>query len=197
MEDEKKEIRNVTSPVELRSEGDSRKVEGYAALFGTPSDRLDFEETIEKGAFDGVIERSDVMALLNHSLSRGILARCRQGEGSLSLVIDDKGLKYTFEAPHTALGDELVENLKRGEISESSFCFDVEKDHWEKLADGTWKRSILQVGNLYDVSPVYTAAYSKTSVNLRGREEAERQLAQRQQVVPESYYSDLQTKFNL
>lgn len=131
--DEKREIRNTAYQVQVTGESEEKRtVEGYAILFNTPSDGLYFEEVIERGALDGVLEKSDVFALLNHSQSRGILARSNNGSGSLSLNVDEKGLKYRFEAPKTALGDELLENIRRGEISASSFCFDVEKDTWEK-----------------------------------------------------------------
>lgn len=165
-----KETRNYKS--EVRANEESRTVEGYALLFDTPSDGLSFTETIERGALDGVVERSDVFCLLNHSTDRGILARSNKGQGSLYLEVDEKGLKYRFEAPKTALGDELLENIRRGEINQSSFCFDCTEDAWEKNGDN-YHRSIKKIGNLYDVSPVYSAAYSKTNVNLRGKEEME------------------------
>lgn len=192
MENEKREIRNLQSPLTAATEEDKRTIEGYALLFGVRSDGLCFEETIEAGALDGVIEKSDVFALLNHDRSRGILARSKKGAGSLTLAVDSKGLRYTFEAPHTALGDELLENIRRGEVSESSFAFDVEKDVWEKKKDGTWKRTIQKIGNLYDVSPVYSAAYSKTSVYMRGKEEAE--AAEKR--MPASYYEDIEKSLN-
>ena len=78
--DEKREIRNIASQVIADEE--KRTVEGYALLFGVSSDGLPFEEVIERGALDGVIEKSDVFALMNHSQSRGILARCNQDNGS-------------------------------------------------------------------------------------------------------------------
>lgn len=131
--EKEKEIRNVSSQFKIAGEGDeTRTVEGYAFLFNVPSDGLSFQETIEPGAADGVIAKSDVFAVLNHDQERGILARSKYGKGSLSLTVDEKGLRYSFEAPKTALGDELLENLRRGEIDQSSFCFDVEKDAWEK-----------------------------------------------------------------
>lgn len=198
MNEDKREIRNTSHRVQLtETDGERRVVEGYALLFDTPSDGLGFEESIERGALDGVVERSDVFALLNHSMSRGILARSQRGEGSLSLTVDAKGLKYRFEAPHTPLGEELLENLRRGEISESSFSFDVEKDTWEKKDDGTWKRTVQKIGNLYDVSPVYNAAYSKTSVYLRGKEDAEKEIEQAEQRQLEGYYKDIEKLLNL
>jgi HK97 family phage prohead protease len=193
--DEKREIRNIASQVIADEE--KRTVEGYALLFGVSSDGLSFEEVIERGALNGVIEKSDVFALMNHSQSRGILARCNQGNGSLSLSVDSKGLKYRFEAPKTALGDELLENIRRGEINESSFCFDVEKDTWEKKSDGTWKRTVSKVGNLYDISPVYNAAYSKTSVYMRGKEQAEAELIRQNSENLNEYYSNIEKSLNI
>ena len=53
-----------------------------------------FYETIEPTALDGVLERSDILCLLNHNEDRGILARSKMGEGTLNLEIDDIGLRY-------------------------------------------------------------------------------------------------------
>lgn len=192
---EKREIRNITGKVFRTAEADSRKVEGYAMLFDTPSDGLNFEEVVSREALDGVISRSDVLALMNHSVDRGVLARSENGEGSLELEVDEKGLIYRFEAPHTSLGDELLENLRRGEIKQSSFAFDVESDKWERKADGTWKRTINKFGHLYDVSPVYHAAYSKTSVYMRGKELEEKRLEEENK-VPDGYYSQIENQFN-
>lgn len=171
MDEVKREIRNTAFQVTVGEE--SRKVEGYAMLFETKSDSLWFEEIIERGALDGVIEKSDVFALLNHREDRGVLARSKKGNGSLTLQLDTKGLRYEFEAPKTALGDELLENIRRGEVDQSSFAFTVEKDTWEKKSDGTLKRTVHKIARLYDVSPVYNGAYSATSVNTRGKEELE------------------------
>lgn len=196
--DEKREIRNTSFQVQVTGETEEKRtVEGYALLFGVASDGLSFEEVIERGALDGVIGKSDVFALMNHSQSRGILARSNSGQGSLLLTVDEKGLKYRFEAPKTALGEELLENIRRGEICESSFCFDVEKDTWEKKSDGTWKRTVSKIGNLYDVSPVYNAAYSKTSVYMRGKEQAEAELINLSNENLEEYYSNIEKSLNI
>lgn len=197
MEQNKKEIRNITAEVTVDEE--SRKVEGYALLFNVPSDGLDIEEIIEPRSLDGVIEKSNVFALLNHDERRGILARSKKGEGTLSLTVDGKGLRYRFDAPRTALGDELLEYLKRGEVTESSFAFTVAEDVWEKKGE-TWKRTIKKIDELYDVSPVYDAAYSKTTVYMRGKEqvEAEMEKQDREQREREldAYYSNLNKYFN-
>ena len=84
-----------------------------------------------------------------------------------------KGLLYSFDAPNTALGDELLEYLKRGEVSESSFAFTVKEDIWEKVGTKT-RRTIKKFDELFDVSPVYDAAYSKTTVSARAMERKEK-----------------------
>lgn len=154
------EIRAVSEPMK-----ESRKIEGYALVFNSDSQDLGgFTERILPEALDGVIEKSDIYALLNHSSERGVLARSRYGEGSLKLSVDERGLKYEFEAPFTALGDEVLEYLRRGEISQSSFAFTVDSDNWEKQDDGTYIRTILKFKRLFDVSPVFEPAYQGTSV---------------------------------
>lgn len=160
---------------------DSRRVEGYALVFNSESRDLGgIIEVIDSHALDGVLPNSDVMCWLNHDSSRGALAR-RRGENvpqsavgnSLELEIDDIGLRYAFDAPDTALGNELIEGLKRGDINQSSFAFTVKEDTWERLDDGMVLRTINKIERLYDVSPVYDPAYYGTSVELdrRGYEE--------------------------
>lgn len=190
-----KEIRNVTCEVRFAEE--EGIVEGYAMLFDVQSDGLPFYEIIERGALDGVIERSDVFALLNHSLERGVLARSNKGKGSLSLTLDEKGLKYRFTIPDTAIGKELAENLRRGEIDSSSFGFTVEQDKWEKRDDGIWTRRIIKIAELFDVSPVYRAAYSATSVSLRGMEAAEAELREREQRAVAEYLDRIEQSLNI
>lgn len=122
-----KEFRNINDEIKV---DDSRKVEGYAIVFNSLSEDLGgFRELIIPEAIDGVIDHSDIYALLNHSAERGILARSRYGMGTLSLTVDEKGFKYSFNSPHTALGDEVIEYLKRGDISKSSFAFTVAEDN--------------------------------------------------------------------
>ena len=171
MSNEKKiERRNGVGSV-MRAEGESRHVEGYALVFNSLSNDLGgFREKISPVALEGVIERSDIFALLNHDRSRGVLARCKMGkELSLRLSVDDKGLRYEFDAPHSALGDELLECLSRGEIDSSSFAFTVLEDQWERNGD-EYLRTITKFDELFDVSPVYQPAYDETSCDLRGLE---------------------------
>ena len=166
-----KEVRYIDNS-EVRAIEDTRNVDGYALLFNVTSRNLGgFVERIDPGALDGVIEQSDIMAVLNHDASRGILARSRYGVGSLTLSVDEKGLRYTFDAPRTALGDECLEYLRRGDITQSSFAFCVKEDSWQKQEDGTYVRTIKSFERLFDVSPVYEPAYFGTNVSCRSFDE--------------------------
>ena len=91
---------------------------------------------------------------MDHNKDRGVLARSTNGEGSLKLSIDEKGLKYSFEAPNTALGDEILEGIRRGDIRACSFAFTVAEggDKWEKRANGTYLRTINKVDRLYKMN---------------------------------------------
>ena len=166
-----KELRYLENS-EIRASQDSREVDGYAMLFNVTSRNLGgFVERIDTEAVNGVIEQSDIMAVLNHDNSRGILARSRFGVGSLTLSVDEKGLRYTFSAPKTALGDECLEYLRRGDITQSSFAFAVAEDNWSKQEDGTYLRTIKKFERLYDVSPVFEPAYFGTTVSCRSFDE--------------------------
>lgn len=179
-----KEVRNIQEQPTAPAVEGRRVVEGYALVFDEPSTGLrDFREVIHRGALAGVLEQSDVFALLDHNPSRGVLARANKGAGSLTLTVDERGLKYSFEVPDTALGAEVYQGVQRGDIAGSSFSFTVKKDRWERGADGVALRHIDQIEALYDVSPVYRPAYDATTVSVDRRglealEAAEQQQAE-------------------
>lgn len=175
----------------IENTNESRQVTGYAIVFDSLSNDLGgFNEIISRSALDGVLDKSDVFCLLNHDKARGVLARSNKGKGSLKLEIDERGLKYSFDAPNTALGDELLEGLRRGDISASSFAFTVGSDSWEKREDGSYLRTINSIKELFDVSPVYQPAYSETSVDTRGLD----QLKDEEQKELDNYYKELEAK---
>lgn len=150
---------------------DSRTVEGYAVVFNSQSEDLGFYETINPAAItEEVLKRSDVFCLFNHDQDK-VLARSKNGTGSLQLQLDEQGLKYTFTAPNTDLGEEILEYLRRGDIDSSSFAFTVSTDEgsevWTTGTDGRQYREILKIDELHDVSPVWNPAYSSTSVSQR------------------------------
>lgn len=167
--DAQKEIRKA----EIQS-ASGRTVSGYAVRFETESVNMGFVEIIKRGAItEETIKTSDVFALLNHN-ENTVLARSNHGVGSLTLTVDNDGVYYEFEAPNTANGDELLEHIKRGEISQSSFAFTVSNEDgaetWTKRSDGVIVRQINKIARLYDISPVYQPAYESTTCSKRALE---------------------------
>lgn len=177
-----RESRFLSASVELRAAADEGKaplIRGYAAKFNALSEnfgssKYQFREIIMPGAFDDVLN-DDVRALFNHE-SSAILARSKNGEGTLKIGVDNVGLWYEFEAPDTQVGRDLVTALKRGDIDQSSFSFTVNEDgqKWAETKDGDGPtittRTITKVARLYDVSPVTYPAYPDATVALRSLE---------------------------
>ena len=150
---------------EFRSEGDGKRMRGYAALFERRSQDLGgFVEEIAPGAFNNVLG-DDVRALFNHDPNH-LLAR---SPGTMDIGEDERGLWYSLEIPDTQLGRDLRVLMERGDITQSSFGFTVKRDEWEEPEDRGQPivRTILEVGRLYDVSPVTFPAYPDATVAVR------------------------------
>lgn len=170
-----KEIRNLGN-IELRAaeDGNSRHVEGYAMVFDSQSEFLGFYETIERGAItQELVDECDIFATFNHDMNK-VFARSNKTQGSLSLYVDEKGLKFEFDVPNTALGDELLEYMRRGDINKCSFAFaldpsDDEAETWESK-DGVYFRTIHKIAALFDISVVWTPAYTDTEVSKRAKD---------------------------
>lgn len=162
------------------STSESRHIEGYAIVFNSLSNDLGgFREIIEPTAIDDeLIKNSDIVCLKNHNIKEGILARSYHGRGSLKLEIDEHGLHYSFDAPHTQFGDEVLEMVKRGDIAKCSFAFVCGEDVWNKdEKTGEYIRHVKKIKNLYDVSLVYHPAYEETEAiaDTRGLDELKAQ----------------------
>ena len=170
----KKETRNFN----VSLDSDSRILSGYAAVFNSESKDLGgFTEMISPTAFEGVIERSDVFAVLDHDRNK-VLARSKMGKGSLELNIDQKGLQFRFESPNTTVGNDVLSMVKRGDLTDASFCFTVEDESWQKREDGSYLRTINKIGDLFDVAICYNGAYpeSYTEVALRSLDKFKEEL---------------------
>lgn len=162
MENTNKEYRQISENINLND----RHVSGYAVVFESPSKNIGWIETIKRGAItQETLDNSDILAKFDHDDGK-VLARSKYGKGSLTLTLDERGLKYDFDAPNTSLGDELLEYLKRGDITASSFCFTVAKEdkaeRWYKEGENIC-RSINKIDRLYDISPVFMPAYEDTT----------------------------------
>lgn len=194
-EEEKTEIR--TNPntevrtfdvqdLELRMDGDKPTVVGYGAVFNSMSNDLGgFREYISPKAFEGRLE-DDVRFLVNHDAN---LVLARTTNGTLRLSVDEKGLRYEADMPNTSTARDLMELLKNGTISQSSFAFTVEEDSWE-IKDGVNIRTIDKVSQLYDVSSVTYPAYNAASSSVALRSMKEWQEKEQAKKLEESFEAE-------
>lgn len=155
---------------EIRADGDQGsdsqepKLNGYAAVFDQLSVVLYglFRERIERGAFAGTLS-DDVRALWNHNPDY-VLGRTTAG--TLSLAEDSHGLRVQIDPPNTQAGHDAVESIRRGDVDQMSFMFDVLEDTWDKDEEGQVIRTLRKV-KLYEVSPVAFPAYLGTEISAR------------------------------
>lgn len=149
-------------------DAESRTISGYAVVFDSWSRDLGgFIEIIKKGAItEELLNSSNIIMNTNHN-DEQMLARWVEGHGTLRLELREDGLYFEFEAPETERGNELLWNIRNGNLYECSFCFalptDASSERWYR-EDGQLKREICRIAGLYDCSIVNTAAYPATSV---------------------------------
>lgn len=141
-------------------------VEGYAALFNSITAIGQwYREEIMPGAFDDVL-KDDIRCLFNHDPNY-ILARSNNGEGSLEVWVDAKGLKYRYTTPDRQYAKDLADAIAVGDVSQSSFAFRTKESMWKESEGELDLRQIVKVERLYDVSPVTYPAYADTTVAKR------------------------------
>jgi len=164
------ETRIFTAEVRAQNQDGDKPalISGYGAVFNERSENLGgFREIIVAGAFDDVLEQ-DVRGLFNHDPNY-VLGRTTAG--TLSLSVDERGLKYDITPPDTqTVRDLVLTPMERGDITQSSFTFIVARDgeHWYEDDEGVIIREIRKFSRLLDVSPVSIPAYPDTTAASRG-----------------------------
>jgi len=162
------ERRLAPGTIEFRAgaEGELGQLAGYAAVYNERSEDLGgFYEVIAPGAFVNVMD-DDVRGVFNHNPSQ-LLGRLPAG--TLSLSSDARGLADVIHLPDTQVARDVVESVKRGDITGQSFAFRVAEDgdDWVVMDDGVLVRTIHVVDRLFDVGPVTYPAYNVTSISTR------------------------------
>ena len=149
------------------TETDEMKIEGYFVVFNSETELYDgmYEEISDK-AFAN-IDLSDVRALADHDTAK-VLGRTKSN--TLKLSVDDKGLygEITINK-NDSEAVNLYERVKRGDIDQCSFGFNILDETMDTRADGTTKWTITEI-ELFEVSVVTFPAYSDTSVEARSEQ---------------------------
>lgn len=160
---------------------DSRRVEGYAIVFNQRSrvlyDREKkkfFVEVIEPRAITKeLLDSCDIKFLFNHD-NNHILGRSTYGYGTLSYEIDDYGVKFSIELPHSSDGNDVLELVRRGDVFGCSFAFTYDKDGVVDVRkNGENLRTIIKFASISDFSIVVDPAYWGTYVSSRAFVEPE------------------------
>ena len=158
---------------ELRSENGGRHISGKAISFDTQSNDIGFIEILHRGCISQeLIDSSNIVFLYNHDYNQ-VIARANKGKGTLNIDLRDDGVYFDLEVPNTTMGNDLLENIRLGNITQCSFGFNYANEEGaykdEKIGD-VWYRNVYKIGELYDLSAVTYPAYDDTYVNARMQE---------------------------
>ena len=169
VEKREKAIRDFKTKFTItRAEADDAEnvIEGYFALYEQETELFkNTYEIISRGAFDNTI-KNDVRALWNHN-TQYVLGRSKNG--SLQLRADEKGLFGTIKLPKTQYAEDLYELVKRGDIDQCSFGFNILDEDLEELANGGYRWRMKDV-DLHEISVVTFPAYENTTVHARSKQ---------------------------
>lgn len=169
-----KEIR--LSEIQLNNENNEMVLEGYAIVFNKETmigdEKRGFIESIDKNALSQT-QMKDVPLKYNHQDNFLVIARTRNE--SLTLVVDEVGLKVRAKLLDTASNQDIFKMVQNGLLDKMSFAFSVKEQTWDRRGEIP-KRMIKSIERLYDVSIVDTPAYEDTSIYARSLETMELEL---------------------
>lgn len=149
-------------------------VEGYATTFEEAYElyrdgKYVVREMVSKEAFKDT-DMTDVIFQIDHE--GRVYARTRNK--SLSLEVDEHGLKTTTDLGLTESSRSVYEDIDKGLYDRMSFAFTVSKDSYteEEMENGDIivTRTILGIGKLYDVSAVSFPANPYTDISARSKD---------------------------
>ena len=130
-----------------------------------------------------MLDAQDIKLTMFHDRQL-VLARSNKGKGTLSYEVDNVGVKFCAEMPHTVDGDKALELVSRGDIAGCSFIYSTDEDDsenavsYERLAekgeDGEdiLLRHVKRIDNVYDFTITTDPAYEQTDVSKREVEAA-------------------------
>jgi len=164
--DKQKHIRNLGVDLQTRADeqSDKKVIEGYFSVFNSETELFPgaYEE-IAPGAFDKTLS-NDIRALINHDTA---FVLGRNKSNTLDLKVDSRGLWGSIEINENDTDAlNLYERVKRGDVDQCSFGFNILKEDTDYRDDGTIKWTIREI-DLHEVSVVTFPAYDNTSVQAR------------------------------
>ena len=160
-----KQTRCFRSELKTRADDINKKtIEGYFIVFNKPTELWPgaFEEVASK-ALDNTLS-NDIRALINHDTT---LVLGRNKARTLELKSDEYGLWGRIDInENDSDAINLYERVKRGDVDQCSFGFNILGEEIDWREDGTVKWTITEI-DLHEVSVVTFPAYEDTSVQAR------------------------------
>lgn len=129
-----------------------------------------FREVIRPGAFTKTLQERDIKMLWNHNTHYPMGST---KAGTLRLNETHQALEIDGDPPKEAPYSGFMENIRRGDVSQMSFGFEVVKENVVRKEGEMDLREVLEV-KLYEVSPVTFPAYTDTEIQARAAEVAAR-----------------------
>ncbi|WP_274941777.1 phage major capsid protein [Chordicoccus furentiruminis] len=152
---------------EVRAADKPLTLTGVAVVFNQPADLGSIKEVIAPDALRG-LDLNDIVLITNHDGGQIPLARSPK---TLSLTVTEQGLEMSAELPDTEQARAVYEAVKRGDLSQMSFAFDIGAADYDEQ---TQTRTITQISKVYEISIVNYAAYTQTHVEARKAQEEEK-----------------------
>lgn len=170
-----RQTRSIASNFTTREDGEDLHIEGYFAVFNSNYDiGPGMSESIAPGAFRNTLAE-DIRALVNHDTT---LVLGRTSAHTLELREDERGLWGRISInPKDTDAMNLYERVKRGDVSQCSFGFEIVREDTEIGEDGSVHWTIQEV-RLYEVSCCTFPAYENT--NISAREEQRKEILKRE-----------------
>ena len=162
------------------SEGgsESRTIEGYVLKFGVRSVLLHdwwnpYYEILEPGCVTReMLDKCNIPLTMFHDREL-VIARSKNGKGTLSYTVDGLGTQFNADVARTADGDKALELVRRGDLDGCSFVYSTDEmdpeavtyeASGEKDADGNdiLLRHVWRIDNIKDFTLTGNAAYEQT-----------------------------------
>ena len=161
----RRQLRTVMTAFETREEGDKPHISGYFAVFNSNYEIAPgMSESIAPGAFSRTLPGGDIRALTNHDTT---LVLGRTKANTLTLREDARGLWGDIEInPNDSDAVNTYERVKRGDVDQCSFGFEIVSEETDFRDDGSVHWTIKDV-DLFEVSVCTFPAYEATSVSAR------------------------------
>lgn len=152
--------------LEIRA-AENHTLEGLAVVFNQPAKIGTMTEVIHPDALRGVC-LDGIVLITNHDGSGIPLARSPK---TLALAVTGQGLEMRANLPDTEQARAVYEAVRRGDLSQMSFAFDIGAADFDEQ---TQTRTITQISKVYEISIVNYAAYTQTHVTARNAQEEEK-----------------------